>query len=136
MSPTRPTPSPAPLEETVSSAWVAQCWPRTNTTASSTTSSSAGTMTRSSRERWLVSGRSRLSPAQDRHRSRLDEGDLPDPPSSCRRQGLRHPGLSLHSAPLSSGFSLLFAVHFASLGTGYRAPARRAGNRAHIRTEE
>src|SRR3712207_3721314 len=106
------------------------------TTLFRSTSSSAGTMLGISHERWLVSGRSRLSPARDRHRSRLDEGDLPDLPSSCRRQGLRHRGLSLYSAPLSSGFSLLFAVHFASLGSGYGARAGPAGNRALIRRGE
>src|SRR5918993_2391929 len=109
---------------------------RADTTASSTTSNSAGTMLGISHERWLVSGRSRLSPAQDRHRSRLDEGDLPNPPSSCRRQGLRHRGLSPNSTPLSSGFSLLFAVHLASRGAGYGARAAPAGNRPLIRREE
>ena len=36
-------------------------------------------MPRSSRERWLVSCRSRLSPAQNRHRSQLDEADSSGP---------------------------------------------------------
>ena len=40
-----------------------------------------------------------------------------------------------YSAALSSGFSSLFALHIASCGTGYGARARRAGHRAHIRTE-